>query len=347
MERILTELEASAMFGSTDAQTGVTIPGVFTSPWGRDRNRTDARLIDVARLGNNFRVYLVDANDDAIGIRAGRCTIAGVVLVYAGADPAVDGLTDDDTTLVWVYDDSGTATIGSGDAWPTDPHVKLAEVTMADGEITTILDRRAEAVFQVAAPIGSLSIVNADIAADAAIARSKLALEAGTRFQIPFASMRGLDFLPLTDTAGANGFGIEWSSSLLLIGEVVANTTTTNYGLIEFVLPPGYEAGSNITLAFRARYRDTVGTPVVGTTTIDAEAYLVSVDGVVGSDIVSSSAATLTDAFAEHTLTITGTGLAVGDRLLIQIATTIQETDDDGSLIAEIGSVEMRLSIRG
>ena len=106
--------------------------------------------------GNDFRVYEIQDNADAIGVRPGRIAFANTVLVYDGADPAIDALTDNDTTYVWLYNDAGTATIGSAiDAtgWPAITHVKLAEVTLVDGVITAILDRRVEGLSDHLLPV--------------------------------------------------------------------------------------------------------------------------------------------------------------------------------------------------
>lgn len=98
----------------------------------------------------NLEVIAVAANADAIEVRAGEAAPGGVTLHYAGESPAVDALTDDDTTYIWIEDNgTGQAQIGSAvDAtgWPapgTD-HVRLAEVTMAGGVIVAINDVRGK-----------------------------------------------------------------------------------------------------------------------------------------------------------------------------------------------------------
>ncbi len=149
-EKILTDSAAAALHGTTDADTGVVYPSLGVLNWSGPRARADDRLIAVSLLANAFRVFEVDGDTDAIGIRAGRAVIAGVVLTYAGADPAIASLTDNDTTYVWLQDNSGSAQISSaidGTGWPTTPHIKLAEVTVASGAITGIVDRRAESLF--------------------------------------------------------------------------------------------------------------------------------------------------------------------------------------------------------
>lgn len=147
-EKVLNDDEATALYGVTDPDTGVVIPNVTISNWGPARNRTDQRLVDVAKLANALRVYPVDDDPLAVGVRAGRCTIGDVVYSYIGQDPAVSGLTNNDTTYVWAQDNGADALeIASNiDAtgWPTTPHIKLAEVVVTDGLIEQIVDRRSD-----------------------------------------------------------------------------------------------------------------------------------------------------------------------------------------------------------
>ncbi|MFG0247819.1 MAG: hypothetical protein ACF8OB_02945 [Phycisphaeraceae bacterium JB051] len=155
-EKQLSDTDANALAGTTDATTGSIYPTANEDPWLAAYNRQLDLIGRVAQRGNDFRVFEVEDNADAVGVRPGRIAFANIVLVYAGADPAVDDLTDNDTTYVWLYNDAGTATIGSAiDAtgWPVVPHVKLAEVTMVDGVITSILDRRGEGLSDVLLPV--------------------------------------------------------------------------------------------------------------------------------------------------------------------------------------------------
>ncbi len=156
----LDDTTADALAGTTDASTGLPYPGDSDDPWLAARNRADSHLRAMAVRGNDFRVYPIKDNADALGVRAGRFAFGSTVLVYAGEDPdanvGLDGLTDNDTTYVWLYSVAGVATIGTGIAsggWPSVPHVKLAEVTMVAGVITLILDRRGEGLSDTLLPV--------------------------------------------------------------------------------------------------------------------------------------------------------------------------------------------------
>lgn len=148
-EKLLTDDEALALSGTTDAATGLVHTTVGQFNHAADRKRVDDQVRRVALLANNLRVYEVEGNADAIGVRPGRCQLAGVAYSYAGLDPAVDSLANNDTTYIWAEDDGGGAlqidSAIDATGWPSNPHLKLAEVTLAAGVITSIVDRRADA----------------------------------------------------------------------------------------------------------------------------------------------------------------------------------------------------------
>lgn len=161
----LTDDEALALGGTTDSRAGFLYPTVGEAEYGAKLLRLFAKL--AANAVTDLQVYAVASNADAVGVRAGRCTLAGTIYSYAGEDPALDGLTDDDTTYVWAEDDgAGSLQIDSaldGTGWPATAHIKLAEVTMASGVITGIVDRRFEVVVQGFAGGTQLSAATASL----------------------------------------------------------------------------------------------------------------------------------------------------------------------------------------
>jgi len=95
----------------------------------------------------NLEVIAVSGNADAVSVRLGEITIDSVDLVYPGEAVAVDSLTDDDTTYIWIESSAGAAQISSAiDAtgWPATAHEKLAEVVMVSGAIAKIINRRTQ-----------------------------------------------------------------------------------------------------------------------------------------------------------------------------------------------------------
>lgn len=141
-EKILSDSTATALAGTTDSTTGAVYPSVTVNNWAAVMLRWMHRLLASAGRSNQLRVYEVDGNADAVGVRAGKARIGGTDLSYAGADPAIDGLANNDTTYVWLTAAGAIGSAIDGTGWPATVHLPLAEVTMASGAITAILDVR-------------------------------------------------------------------------------------------------------------------------------------------------------------------------------------------------------------
>lgn len=154
-EKAPTETELSALHGTTDADTDFPWPARIRN-WANARAKADNHLRKMASLANALRVFETDDAADSIGVHAGRAVFNGTAYAYAGADPAVSSLANNDTTYVWAYITGGALAINSAiDAtgWPAIPHIKLAEVTMAAAVITAILDRRPEMMLRSASQL--------------------------------------------------------------------------------------------------------------------------------------------------------------------------------------------------
>jgi len=152
-EQVLDAVSASGLSGTVDPGTDFAYPNLGQNGWGPDRHRSDARLLDMARLSDQLRVYAVDTNADAVGVRAGRVFDGSSSIVFSGADPAVDNLANNDVTYVWLESDgAGGLRVSSAiDAtgWPATQHIKLAQVTMAAGVVSQVLDRRGEHLYSL------------------------------------------------------------------------------------------------------------------------------------------------------------------------------------------------------
>lgn len=146
----LSSAQVSALVGTRDGRSGVLYPAAGLQPWHEWLVRTlDALDADAPGL----RVAADDGSDTAVYITAGVAGVGGDLLSYAGGTIELSAY-DDDTAYVWLYSNAGVATIGkSTDAagWPTTEHLKLAEVTLAGGAITGIVDRRLSALLSGAA----------------------------------------------------------------------------------------------------------------------------------------------------------------------------------------------------
>lgn len=141
-EKILSDATALALSGTTDTGTGAVYPTLTINNWAATMYRWMHRLLGSTSRANQLRVCEVDGNADAVAIKAGRVRLGGTDITYAGADPAVDGLTNNDITYVWLTAAGAISSAIDGTGWPATVHMPLAEVTMASGAITAIVDAR-------------------------------------------------------------------------------------------------------------------------------------------------------------------------------------------------------------
>jgi hypothetical protein len=123
--------------------------------------------------------------------------------------------------------------------------------------------------------------------------------------------------------AGKFGYSITLGTSFGLIGEAANNNTKTDDAIVEFVLPPWYLAGQNLTVTVNAKLTG-AGTP--GTKTAQIKAYRTASDGTQGADIGPGAASAITAAGADIAFTVTGTTLNPGDRLVFELEAVLQET---------------------
>lgn len=163
----LTDDEALALSDTTDPATGLQYPRLLSARWAEAILRALNRFLDVA--APDLRVLEVEGNADAVAVLAGRATIAGTMYAYAGEtgdNGAVDGLADNTTHLIYAHVDGGELAIASateGEDWPAEPHLKLAVVVMAGGEVTSVQDVRGAQMLSSAASVAPAAAV-ADIA---------------------------------------------------------------------------------------------------------------------------------------------------------------------------------------
>lgn len=192
------------------------------------------------------------------------------------------------------------------------------------------------------------SVNNAEIAAAAAIARSKLATETKA-FRVPLASVLGATAVHITATEAAGTFSRSYGTNqLLLLGEISNGTvgadTEVSVGTFEFQLPPEYLDGGAITI--RAGV-DVTGAGALGTCTIDFEAFLQNgVSGAVGADLVTTAATAISATAANKDFVVNPTGLVSGDLLVIRMTTSVDNTNST-AIQAQIAALEVRCEVKG
>ena len=145
----LTSDQIEDLVGARHDTTGIEYPPIGLQPYYEWLVRT-LHLLAESSCGA-LRVGPNESNATHVRVAPGRAFISDVVLDYAGG--AVDlSAYNNGTAYLWLESDSGSATIGVDsdvNGWPADPHIKLAEVTLAAGAVTNILDRRFETILRV------------------------------------------------------------------------------------------------------------------------------------------------------------------------------------------------------
>lgn len=142
----LTQSEADALVGTRLSKSKLLVPAWGAQPW-HTLLVNWLNHLDAASFGD-YRVMKDDTGNTYIYVAPGRFQLRGVVLVYAGGSIDLTAY-NNDTAYVWLENSGGVATINKAtDAtgWPATAHIKLAEVTLASGTITTIVDRRIDQI---------------------------------------------------------------------------------------------------------------------------------------------------------------------------------------------------------
>lgn len=143
----LTQSEADALINTRLAKSKLLVP-----PWGAQPFHTLLvnwlNHLDAATFGD-YLVKKDDTGNTYIYVAPGRFQLRGVVLAYAGGSIDLTAY-NNDTAYVWLENSGGgVAAINKaadGTGWPATAHIKLAEVTLASGAITTIVDRRIDQI---------------------------------------------------------------------------------------------------------------------------------------------------------------------------------------------------------
>ena len=145
----LTPDQIENLVGTRHGTVGIEYPPVGLQPYYDWLVRTLHTLAESSC--GALRVAVDDANNTTVHIAPGRASVSSVVLDYPGESIGLSAY-NNATAYLWLSSDGGEATVGVGSGasgWPMDPHIRLAEVTLAAGKITAILDRRFETIFRV------------------------------------------------------------------------------------------------------------------------------------------------------------------------------------------------------
>lgn len=184
-----------------------------------------------------------------------------------------------------------------------------------------------------------------------AISRADLAAETGVKYDGALMTMRNVDGTVLDATGGAGKFKISTTgtfgapASLSLVSEAAQGNTKTDVVEFEFRLPAEYTAGAAITVNVES---NVTGAGTLGATkTLTVDAFKVAADGTVGSNLGPAAGTLATGAAANQAFTITPTGLNPGDKLLIQVQASLNETGGVSPVNANLDDINVALNIKG
>ena len=142
----LTPEQVDALVGTRHAATDIEFPPQGLQPYHRWLIRTLHRLAETALPA--WRVDRAENGPTLVAIAPGRASIDGETLDYEGGTLDLASF-NNATARVWLEADAGQPVIEAGADWPEGDHIKLAEVTLSEGAILSVTDRRMEAVFRV------------------------------------------------------------------------------------------------------------------------------------------------------------------------------------------------------
>lgn len=130
-----------------DTRTGVRFPPAGLQPYHAWLVDTLHRLATASAA--DYLVTIDERSPTSIHVAPGRASIGGVPLTHGGSEYELAAF-NNKTALIWLADDGGGSPLITfallSDGGPDGAHIKLAEVTLVAGSITTIVDRRFESI---------------------------------------------------------------------------------------------------------------------------------------------------------------------------------------------------------
>lgn len=140
----LTAAEIQTLVGTRHDAAGIEFPPAGLQPYHDWLIRTLKSLAD-ASFGP-LQVTASTQGPTTVHVRAGRAAVNSVALESAAQDLDLAAF-NNSTVLIALTENAGNPQIDAAAAWPAGPHIKLAEATLAAGQITELIDRRFESVF--------------------------------------------------------------------------------------------------------------------------------------------------------------------------------------------------------
>ena len=181
------------------------------------------------------------------------------------------------------------------------------------------------------------------------VSRSDLKLEEDVGIPVPLTSCRVHDaFATVLPAAAANddlGLSTGANTAHYLVSSDFGGTSAAEYAAFVFVLPPGYVAGSGVTLRLTAGMLTTVADT---TANLDASCYSSDEDGTVSGDLVATAAQSINSlTLANYDFVVTPTTLTPGTVLHFRLSFVGSDSGDAGAMNAAITHVEVVTDLRG
>lgn len=166
-----------------------------------------------------------------------------------------------------------------------------------------------------------------------------LALKGGD-MHVPLGDVRGGTGLVTTATLAASVWAQVFSTNAhYLAGELADANTKTSIGTFEVRLPDHYRSGQTITLRLGTRLKAVTDTIASNNgSDLDASAYKVATGITVGSDLVSTAAATYAAVDTDYTkdFTVDPVGLVAGDVLKFVVTGRAIEAGAEGGSLQSV-----------
>jgi hypothetical protein len=181
------------------------------------------------------------------------------------------------------------------------------------------------------------------------VARTQLTAETGV-YSVPVSDLKThATLVGLGSAAGTPSGdmgltpGTFGTNTPLVKGESASGASKSDACRFLYKLPNEYVAGGAVSIKIHALVS---ALPQVGATIVPA-AYRCDGAGSLGSNLVTTGAATLTAAMADYSFTVTPTSLNPGDVLDIQITGVANDTGGTTGSVINIGLVTMLLDVQG
>jgi len=195
-------------------------------------------------------------------------------------------------------------------------------------------------------------IVDGHINANAAIARSKLALDVLRKYAIPLTDFRVWDAMHtvLPGTAAADDLALVGGtfgtgSPTIQTSDLKAAGATTQRARVLVRLPAEFQSARQVTLRFHAGMNTTIADT---SCTIDVEAYESDFDGGISADLVTTAAQTINSlTSADKDFVLTTTDLVAGDWLDIRVSITCTDAATGTAVIGQFGLAQLLCDVRG